>query len=281
MPRPCPHPLALFSLVPDDENKRAKDVVSHPNNSNLVSTLSNGKLALDVGFHIHGKSSKTLATLGRGINTDIYVEGSSIAKIQCSFEIDLDTGVVMLYNRSFANSTQVSGENAKPFERERDERKVLVQKGLNTIIGIGGERRNLVQFELKWHQDPTQTAETIKDYDTLPCGRVENPRLARTMDEAPTDLPSRRETRPHTPGQRQLKMRYMVGGMLGSRQFGTIHKAIDVDSGKFMAIKILERPTRALKQEDWRQSLYYALKREVETLSEISHVSKSSSTSYT
>jgi len=132
----------------------------------------------------------------------------------------------------------VFGENATPFERARDERKVLVQKGLNTIIGMGGERRNLVQFELEWHQDPTQTAETIKDYDALPCGRVENPRLARTVDEAPTDLPSRRETRPHTPGQRQrqLKMRYVVGGMLGSGQFGEVYKAIDVDSGKFMTV---------------------------------------------
>ena len=94
-------------------------------------------------------------------------------------------------------------------------------------------------------------AEAIKDYDAPSCGRVENPRLARTVDEAPTDLLSRRETRPHTPGQRQLKMRYVkVGPKLGSGQFGTIHKAINVDSGKFMAVEILEQPTRALKQED-------------------------------
>ncbi|KAN0073555.1 hypothetical protein V8E54_008775, partial [Elaphomyces granulatus] len=264
---------ALFSLRPYHKNERAERLVAHSNNGHNVSTLSDGTLALDVGFHLRGKSSKTLATLGRGVDADIYVEGSGISRVQCSFEIDLDTGVVMLYDRSFANSTQVFGENATPFERERDQRKVLVQKDLNTIIGMGGERRDLVQFELEWHQDPIQTAETIKDYDALPCGRVENPRLARTVDEAPTDLPSRRETRPHTPGQRQLKMRYVpvVGGKLGSGQFGTVHKAIDVDSGKFMAVKILERPTRASKQEDWRQSLYYALKREVETLSEISH----------
>jgi hypothetical protein len=189
MPRPCPHPFALFSLVPDPpENERAKDVIAHPDNSHLVSTLPNGTLALDVGFHIRGKSSKTLATLGRGVDTDIFVEGSSIAKVQCSFEIDLDTGVVMFYDRSHGCTSQVFGENAMPFEYERV-RKVLVQKGLNTIIGMGGERRNLVQFKLEWHQDPTQTAETIKDYDALPCGRVENPRLARTVDEAPTDLP--------------------------------------------------------------------------------------------
>jgi serine/threonine protein kinase len=103
------------------------------------------------------------------------------------------------------------------------------------------------------------------------------------MDEAPTDLPSRRETRPHTPGQRQLKMRYVlaVGGKLGSGQFGTVYKAIDVDLGKFMAVKILEQPLRKSKQENWRIVLYYALKREVETLSDISHVSKTFNHLYT
>lgn len=275
MPR-LPHPLALFSLVPVtvSGNERAKRVIAHPDNIRHASTLPDGSEALDVGFHIRGKSSTTLATLGRGIEADIYVEGSSIAKIQCSFEIDLDTNVVMFYDRSHSCTTQVSGENATPFEDERV-RKVLVQKDLNTIIGMGGERNHLLQFKLEWHQDPTQTAKVIKNYGALPCGRVENPRLA------PTALPSRRETRPHTPGSLQLKMRYVkVGPKLGSGQFGTVHKAIDVDSGKFLAVKILERPERASKQKDWRQSLYYALKREVETLSQINHVRKSSSASY-
>ena len=74
-------------------------------------------------------------------------------------------------------------------------------------------------------------AETMKDSDALLCGRVENLCLARTVDEVPIDLLSRWETRLYTPGQRQLKMRYVtvVGGKLGSGQFGTVYKAIDVD----------------------------------------------------
>lgn len=71
MPRPCPNPLALFSLVP--ENKRAKDAVAHPSNSYLVSTVSkDGTLALDIGFHIRSQSCNTLATLGRN-DTDIIL----------------------------------------------------------------------------------------------------------------------------------------------------------------------------------------------------------------
>jgi hypothetical protein len=56
----------------------------------------------------------------------------------------------MLYDRSFAKSSQVFGENATPFEYERGH-KVLVREDLNTILGMGGERRDLVQFELEWH----------------------------------------------------------------------------------------------------------------------------------
>lgn len=76
-------------------------------------------------------------------------------------------------------------------------------------------------------------------------------------------------------------MRYVkFGGPLGSGQFGTVYKAINVDSGKFMALKILQRPTRTPELVDWEHLLYYALKREVEALSEINHVSKPFSTSY-
>ncbi|KAJ8062011.1 hypothetical protein OCU04_009793 [Sclerotinia nivalis] len=109
-------------------------------------------------------------------------------------------------------------------------------------------------------------AETIKKYDALPYGRVENPRLARTVDEEPTNFPSRMKTRPHTPMPRQLKIRYVkVGPPLGSGMFGTVHKVIDVDSGKFMAVKIIEH--KVSKQ----QPLYNVLKREVEALSRLGH----------
>jgi hypothetical protein len=118
MPRP-PHPLALFSLFPHYKNERAKCAVSYSDNIHHVSTLSSGKEALNVGFHIRGKSSITLITIRRGVEADIYIEGSTIAKIQCSFKIDLKTGVVMLYNRSHGYITQVFGENATPFKLGR------------------------------------------------------------------------------------------------------------------------------------------------------------------
>ena len=270
MPRSQRHPLALFSLKP--LNARARDVVVHSSNIYLQSMSPDGKVALDVGFNIHPQSQNTLATLGRN-ETDIILEGSAIGRVQCSFEIDLDSKVVMLYDRSNSQTTQVFGVNATPFDYGRL-RRVVVQEGLNTIVGMGGVGCDLVQFELMWHQGPVDTVKKVKTQEGMPRGAEENPRLARTVNEAPTVLPSQRVTRIHTSGERKPRMRYeRVGSPLGWGQFGTVHKCVDADSGRFMAVKILKQPP-GKSQKDWREELHYTLKREVETLSRISHVSK-------
>ena len=262
------HPHVLFSLVP--QNERAAAVVAHPINSDFTST-TDGILALDIGRIRSRSGDSTLATLGRG-DADIFVEGLSIAKIQCSFDIDLNTNVVMFYDLSHSQTSQVFGDDATPFERIRS-RKVVVQENLNSIIGMGGEGRNLVMFELKWYRNAAETMKMVKIWKSITLEA--NPRFARTIDEMDTVLPSRRHTRPHTPAQ--PKMRYaIVGDILGRGSFGEVYRAVDIDSGKLMAVKVLNQPVCATKrkQEDWKNCVYYALKREVEILANISHVSK-------
>lgn len=271
MPPPKRHRFTLFSLVP--QNKRAEEVVADPLNQQFTSTLDDGTVVLDIGFHVRSKSCNTLATLGRG-DTDIFMSGSSISKIQCSFEIDTDTNVIMFYDRSHSQTTQVFGDNAMPFEYGRV-RKVVVLEGFNTLIGMGGVARNLVIFELKWYLNSAGTIKTVQDWQNASLSCVENPRLARTIDESDTILPSRRETRPHTSTQGQLKMRYAILKRIGSGSFGTVHRVVDVDSGSYMAVKILNQPVDGSEQElkNWRESVNYSLKREVEAISKINHVS--------
>lgn len=106
-----PHPSALFSLVPTNNQTRA--ILAHANNGHLVSLIPNLRgpkypkgiaCRLNIGFHIGSKSRHTLATLGRN-GADIVVEGSSISRIHCSFEIHKDSRLIMLYDRSTANSS--------------------------------------------------------------------------------------------------------------------------------------------------------------------------------
>ena len=263
------HPLALFCLFPLTD--RATAVLGLPANKHLLSRLRNGDYVLDIG-RFRSKSSDyiTLATIGR--NGDVVVDAYNISRIQCSFEIDPVSNVVMFYDKSHSQTSQVFCQNRYQFEYGRP-RKIVVLQEFKTVIGMGGVRRDLFQFELRWYSDDlTVTMQRAKD--RVIAALEVNPQLALTTDaanQADTQLPSRWQTRVHTAGPRQPTVRYLYAGLLGRGTFGDVHKVLDVDSGKFMAVKLLKPPNQA--------STETAMKREVETLSRISHVSEISSTS--
>ncbi|RYC58802.1 hypothetical protein CHU98_g7407 [Xylaria longipes] len=248
-----PHnPLALLSLRPIGD--RADAVVLSPHNSHLVSTDEDGNICLDIG-HTLSKSgnSSTIATIGR--DGDIVVEGASISKIQCSFDINFDTGYVMFYDRSHSQTSQVYGGNSRPFEYGRP-RKVVVYPGLNTEIGFGGTKRNLVGFQLIWPKTAAETIDMAKTRRHLTL--QSNPRLAQTIDDADTELPSGRQTRLHT-GPKQLSMRWEFIEHLGSGAFGEVYKGINVDDGRLMAVKRMKPPTtpddRELMKTKWMREI--------------------------
>lgn len=257
--RPC----ELFTLV--SLNDRARKVVNDPYNSHLRSPLPNGEFGIYIG-HVRSISPNVLATMGR--DADIMVQENTIGRVQCSFEMENPSkGVIMLHDMSRYRSTQVFGEHAVPFEASRNPRRVVVTREVNTILGMGGHLKNLIQFSLLWHvRDRTGITDKTSIFEPDPRGR-ENPRLARTLDEAPTVVPSRYMTRINTPGSHSLRVRYIKGSQLGSGQFGTVYKALDVDSGTMMAVKIIQRPQCGWKDDSWNR-----MKREVETLAKISHV---------
>jgi hypothetical protein len=153
----------------------------------------------------------------------------------------------MFYDLSRSSTTQVGGWDAvdMPFEPVRA-RKILVQHGLSSIITMARGLDEPVQFRLVWHRDPTETAEMIKKETVY---RAKNPRLALTSDV-------------EDPG---LKTRYVRREELGSGQFVIVYKATNFDSGKHMAIKRVGRPAE--------ERPHRALKREIEILFQISHVS--------
>ncbi|KAH9904820.1 protein kinase-like protein [Xylariomycetidae sp. FL2044] len=258
--------LVLFSLAP--LNERAEAVVNHPFNQHLVSPRTlDGRPLLNIG-HVRSKSGHTtLATIGRG-DTDIRVNYSTISKIQCSFEIDLETNVIMFYDRSHGATSQVFGDNSFPFQYDRP-RKVVVQDGTNPYIGMGGANQNLVQFELLWHRSGAETMKMVKARGHMTF--EENPFLAQTAEAeiADTELPSQLQTRLQTAAPRRY-IRWAHIDRLGSGEYGRVYKSVDVDSGKLMAVKELRRPS-LWTEEEWRRALADKLKREVVILSEIRH----------
>lgn len=257
MPRSEPHPHTLFSLVPS--NDRARDVLTHSNNRHLVSSLPDHPggptQGLNIGFQIGSKSCYTLATIGR-YGTDVVIEGSNISRIQCSFELQQATGFIMLYDRSTCQTTQVYGDNATPFELGRCPRRVLLWNKLNTYLGIGGATYDLFQFEIYWNRDAFEVEAQIST-------REDNPLFAVTDHETPTLI---RQTRIQINNQ-DLKIRYICLDDLGCGQFGEVKKAVNVDSGKVMAVKRIKRPEPKCHTDAWP-----IINWEVEALTHISHV---------
>lgn len=261
-----PNPAVLFSLLP--KNDRAKRALHCPENAQFLSSLADGEAVLDIG-HVPSASGdqNTLATLGRA--GDILIEGSLMAKIQCSFEMNRETGVVMFYDRSHKRSSMVGGQNVVQFEDDRP-RRIVIRPQVKTFIGMGGEDRDLVQFQVVWRANADAVADAVKQHEAaqlppLPAANA----LAQTADyESDTVGPSRIGTRIHTKDSRKQKMRwmYMSKEAIGEGTFAKVHEGLDHDSGRLMAVKILSY------SPDVGDGAWAKLKNEVEILDKLKHV---------
>jgi len=178
----------------------------------------------------------------------------------------------MFCDRPFQKTCQTLGKGAIHFARRSEEKRAIaVMEDVNKIIGMGGRDRDLLQFQLIWHYHPDKEARKVMEQrDTVEYLR--NPRFALTIDDNTDTLaPSRIETRIHTPGSGQPKLRWAKlnkGRALGRGQFGVVYKCIDVDKPKIMAVKVMTKNPGARGDLEWAK-----LRREVEILNKISHVS--------
>ena len=245
-----PNTRALFSLIP--KNDKAKTVVKDEDNDHLVSySLKKNVESFDIGFHINSQSStNTLATLGRD-DCDISFRPPSVARTQCSFEIDdLNSGIVMFYDRSHKHNTRVSGKHSKTFESGRSPRKVLVYPRFNERISIGGINGDLFQFEIEWIVSEHEIKEFVRKHRDAKKDMITNPRKARTRDLVETALTSAKMT-PEQAFQRpsQTGLRYFKRDLLGVGSFGKVWRAIDVDSGRVMAMKQIDWVPGSQEQE--------------------------------
>ena len=265
-----PHALAPFTLYP--LNERAATITALSENARLISVHpSTGRPGIDVGISFRSTSRQTLATLGRH-GTDIHIMGSYISRLQCSFEIHERSNTIMLYDRSHSNTTQVFSDDQEmtdvyPFVYGRHPRRVLVAPNVNTVIGMGGSRCDLVQFKLVWWDRDPKILQ-------MPQLVVPDSKLARTYDVDETEVPSRRETRIHSGAAAgsPSPIRYKKeGDHIGKGRFGTVYRAINVDSGDCIAVKIVSRG----EQLDalWGSTLRATLKNEVQRLSDLDHAS--------
>ncbi|OAA54534.1 Protein kinase-like domain protein [Niveomyces insectorum RCEF 264] len=267
VPKPQ-HPLAVFRLNP--LNGRAREVVANPNNKHLVSGEGPKDLYLDIGgIPSAVNDGVTLATLGR--HGDVHIEGASVARVQCAFEMDPVSQVVMLYDKSHNNSTQVHDmdcrddnddiddiDNDDDFDNNDNDnkgnkqptvwrfeygrpRKVYVGPFVNSVLGMCGVDQRLILFRLVWPQN-AQAALARKARSYVMTGLAHVSHLAKTLDDTETAPETTRVTRLHTPALgTAMLIRYYELGNIGEGSFGVVCRAINVDTGRIMAVKRLKR----------------------------------------
>lgn len=255
-----PHPFALFTLIPLNDTARA--ISKDANNSHLTRHVyrddsNTTETGLQVGFHINSGSKSILATLGRD-NADIVTAGPHFSRIQCSFEVNETTNVIMLRDRSSAGTTRFHGPSALPFMPGQGQRRIIVDPDTNLHLGFGGSRADMAQFRLSWHMPATPISNCLQF-------RTSNPRKDPTIDCLETIPATQRVTRFQTPHD-QARIRYIDKGIIGRGTFGTVYQTVDVDTGMVMAMK-------EIKIDESRSRDTLLLKREVALHRRLCHVS--------
>ncbi|OAP65170.1 hypothetical protein AYL99_01142 [Fonsecaea erecta] len=270
MPRQTPHPQTICFLVPDQKSPRAKAMLLHPDNEPFVSLYQNAtateraEYGLEIGYHVPTRP-RPLVIVEVGKNADLVMPGSNISQVHFSFEIHAESRQIMFWDRSRLHTTKIEPDGFRVGGNFRQV--VLDAKTPDYKISAGGEKLDQFVFHLKWCKGATDVVQELEKESQIVAARVHNPRWARTIEDGPTDLPSWYNTRLHTPALGAVQ-RTMDIGPLGRGSYGEVRKSVDLDSGCFVATKIIHLPPKvdfAMSNEE------VLLRREVKVLSSVSH----------
>ncbi|KAK6366496.1 hypothetical protein LTS17_010582 [Exophiala oligosperma] len=240
MPRETPHPQTIFHLVPNEHSPRAQQMLLHPDNEPFVSLCQadnpgeEDAYGLEIGYHVSARP-RALVIVEVGKNADLIMTGPNISQIHFSFEIHPESRQIMFLDRSRLHSTKIEPLG---FRVDGNFRQIVLVPDTTYTISAGGANVDQFVFDIRGFKKKDVFQEVEKKSQMVDL-RGQNPRWARTVDDAPTDLPTWYITRLHTPiigaVQRTIDVKE-----LGRGAFGQVWKAVDCDSGCFIAVKHIE-----------------------------------------
>ncbi len=196
----------------------------------------------------------TLVTLGS--EGKITVQAPGVEEIQCSFEWNPRTEIVMFRDRFTGRTSHVQGQF--PFEPKRSQ-KVVVMRKLNAIFYFG--KHGSYSFQIRWDFKQHDAKGNVNSYP-------EGPMPLGETHESWSSLGPGQRTKPLVPNQETI--RHYELKRLGSGTFATAFKTVHVDTGAIVAVKRLDSwgNTPGMIQE------------EVEALDRLRHVSDTPSHIY-
>lgn len=270
--RRIPHIKTIFHLVPHEESPKAQQMLHSVDNQRFVSLCKQAtrfgeteKYGLEIGYHV-SESRRARVIVEVGKNGDLVMPGSSISQVHFSFEIHPESDQIMFVDRSRLNSTKIEPDG---FRGGGNFRQVVLKLETQYLIRAGGEKMDQYVFHLIAFKGKDGLAQQLQSEFQAIEAWGPDPRLARTVEDTPTDLSTWYNTRLHTPAigavQRTVDIERLGGGA-----FGEVFKAVDCDSGRTIAVKKVKLPRNESGAID--QQAMTRLQWEVKILSTMSHV---------
>ncbi|CZR66030.1 uncharacterized protein PAC_15930 [Phialocephala subalpina] len=236
----------VFDLIPRDENtlKIARDEL----NSRRVKRDPDGNQFLRIGFRPRSKQPGLLVKFGRIFETnDIILRSGWSRQDQCSFDLNRETGELLLHDLSTRQNTQLIDFKTGAVQIRKYPRQCVVLLDREWILVMG-----YAEFHLKPRkaQDPEAFAEERLSFARQPIpneyeGTYEEKYEGTLQQLRAADLESLASgynTRMNTPFQPELgnEIRYTKLKYLGGGSQGSVYKVVDMHTGAHYACKIIQ-----------------------------------------
>lgn len=257
------HHQTIFHLRPIGPN--TKQLLHYGSNSSLVSEDAEGELGFEVGYHIARPDTALqggciIADMGR--NAAILLPNDSISRVHAQFCVHPESRALMFKVTIPKKGTVLI--RGYTFRKFHNAEQIVLFHGMPYEISFQLPNGPF-QFKVVWLHGNAKTLSIIKDGFSNAEHKAVLPALRRTPSLGDFDIANWYQSRiddTDTTGP-YIRDAHPIS-FIGAGSYGVVSKAIDMDSGHFIALKKIRCITP-------REQL--VIRREVETLKTLKHVS--------
>lgn len=229
--RPTTASSVVFSLK--THNQHARNILLDPANIGIVRPHDHYDI-IDVCFTLNRRGGLSPATMGR--KGDVKIVGPFIANIQVSFELHMETGEIMLVDRSPGKTCRVyyGDDGGKIRGFDKFEALVLTPAISNIAIHFGWSAK--YKFFLEWCNPDAINLEAWKSLATR-TGQIQTPKSHFIVKR----LEGRQDPEKRFLKQAELAANYPM--------LTRIIKCVDAYTGHCVAVKQVEVPSHEVFRE--------------------------------
>ena len=265
------HRTILFWLAA--RNDAALKSIQNEVNRDSVGLLPglNASNAFVVALDRDVRTPGCLLTLGR--EGDVQIFGSQISRIQCQIQLNPTTQEILIRDTSAFKNTKVvdcMNPDSLFFSTSDDvPRQVVIRVGDNIHLSMGGDNKDLFQYEVKWPIRDTEMQQEMEAFKTEFLARRKH--RQNEVTHYTTRLPALRyEARIQPSGSREPWLHRTLD-FLGAGSYGDVFKTVNMHTGEYFAVKVMWRTEPFSMDIEWRRSILEEV-RFLETLSYVSGI---------